>query len=52
VVAGAPVAQRDAKGVCGHDSDSFYLWVWLPVSLGAGDEVREELPPGDQVLIV
>jgi hypothetical protein len=24
-VAGVPVAQCDAKGVCGHDFDSFYL---------------------------
>ncbi|MGD0062782.1 MAG: hypothetical protein ABSB76_05000 [Streptosporangiaceae bacterium] len=25
VVAGAPVAQCDAKGVCGHDFGSFFL---------------------------
>jgi hypothetical protein len=25
VVAGAPVAQCDAKGICGHDFGSFYL---------------------------
>jgi hypothetical protein len=24
-VAGTPVAQGDAQGVCGHDSDSLYL---------------------------
>src|ERR1700733_4204343 len=29
VLAGVPAAQCDPKRVCGHDSDSFYLWAWL-----------------------
>src|ERR1700728_2705432 len=44
VLAGVPAAQRDPKGACGHDSDSFCLRVWLLRVWGYGLCVARSVP--------